>query len=93
MLFCSYLISDSNVLELILKCKDSKAGGGVLSGSLAPIIQIIYFTQGKNGKKFGQLQINLNATKIQEDHMKVTYQKWEEKQKSHTHTHTKTHTE
>lgn len=47
MLFCSYLISDSNVLELILKCKDSKAGGGVLSGSLAPVIQIIYFTRGK----------------------------------------------
>lgn len=47
MLFCSLLVSDSNGLELILKCKDSKAGGGVLGGCLAPINQRIYFTRGK----------------------------------------------
>lgn len=42
MLFCSYIISDSNDLKMILKCKHSKAGGEVLCGSLTPVIQIIY---------------------------------------------------
>lgn len=86
MLFCSSLTSDSNDLELILQYKDSKAGGVVLSGSLAPVV---YFTRGKNGKKFGQLLINLDVPKLQADHMKVTF-KSREKSRSHPRTQTPT---
>lgn len=79
-LFCSFLISHPSSLELVLKSEDFKADATVLSGSIAPVNQRIYFARGKKQLEVWPITNKLNLIKIQEDDMKVTYQKQEEKQ-------------